>query len=54
MRAYGTAADSVLEATDDTYAPGCQYTKSLTAGTSILYFNVGTKASPDFEAVTTS
>lgn len=52
MRAYGTAAYTVLEATDDTYAPGCIYIKSLTAGSSIAYFNIGTKASPDFDVMT--
>ena len=45
---YGTAANTVLEDTDDTYAPGCIYIKLLAAGTSIMYFNEGTKAEPDF------
>ncbi len=53
LLAYGLSAVSVLEATT-VYAPGCIYIKSLTAGTSIVYVNVGTKASPDFEAITTS
>jgi len=52
LLAYGTAAYTVLEATDDTYAPGCIYIKSLAAGSSIMYFNEGTKASPDFDQVT--
>lgn len=52
MLCYGTAAYTVLEAEDDTYAPGCIYIKSLAAGTSILYFNEGTKAVPDFDVVT--
>lgn len=52
--AYGTAANTVLEATDDTYASGCIYIKSLTAGTGAVYINVGTKASPDFNEITNS
>ena len=51
---YGTAANTTLEADTSTYAPGCIYIKSLTAGTSIIYFNVGTKASPDFDTATWS
>jgi len=51
---YGTAANTVLEAVDDTYASGCIYIKSLTAGTGVVYINVGTKASPDFNAITNS
>ena len=51
---YGTAANTVLEADTSTYAPGCIYIKSLVAGTSIIYFNVGTKASPDFNSATWS
>jgi len=49
---YGTAAYTVLEADTSTYAPGCIYIKSLTAGSSILYVNEGTKASPNFDVVT--
>lgn len=49
---YGTAANSVLEADTDTYAPGCIYIKSLTAGSSLLYFNEGTRAAPNFDQVT--
>ena len=49
---YGTAAYTVLEADTNTYAPGCIYIKSLTAGSSILYVNEGTKASPNFDVVT--
>ena len=49
---YGTAAHTVLEADTDTYAPGCIYIKSLTAGSSIMYFNEGTRAAPDFDVVT--
>lgn len=49
---YGTAANTVLEAEDDIFAPGCIYIKVLTAGSSIMYFNEGTKAAPDFDAVT--
>jgi len=48
---YGTAAYTVLEADTSTYAPGCIYIKSLTAGTSILYCNEGTKAAPDFDVI---
>jgi hypothetical protein len=51
---YGTAAYTVLEADTDTYAPGCIYIRSLTAGTSVIYFNVGTKAAPDFNTATWS
>lgn len=54
MFCYGLSANSVLEATDDTYAPGCIYIKSLAAGTSIVYINVGTKASPDFDYISTT
>ena len=49
---YGTAAYTVLEADTDTFAPGCIYIKSLTAGSSIMYFNEGTRAVPDFDVVT--
>ncbi len=49
---YGTDANSVLEAIDDRFAPGCIYIKSLTAGSSIVYNNIGTKASPDFDVMT--
>jgi len=48
---YGTDAYTVLEAETGKYAPGCLYIKSLTAGTSILYVNEGTAASPDFDVV---
>ena len=42
MLCYGTSADTVLEAeAANTYAPGCIYIKSLTAGTSIVYVNTG-------------
>jgi hypothetical protein len=42
MLCYGTAADTVLEAeAADTYAPGCIYIKSVTAGTSLMYYNTG-------------
>lgn len=51
---YGTAAYTVLEADTSTYAPGCIYIKSLTAGTSIIYFNVGTKAAPNFDTASWS
>ncbi len=49
---YGTAANTVLEADTDTFAPGCIYIKSLTAGSSILYNNVGTRAAPNFDVMT--
>jgi hypothetical protein len=49
---FGTVAYTVLEADTDTFAPGCIYIKSLTAGSSIAYFNIGTKASPDFDVMT--
>ena len=49
---FGTAAHTVLEADTDTFAPGCIYIKSLTAGSSIMYFNEGTRAAPDFDVVT--
>jgi hypothetical protein len=48
---YGSAAHTVLEAETDVYAPGCLYIKSLTAGSSILYVNEGTRTTPDFDAV---
>ena len=48
---YGSAAYTVLEADTSTYAPGCIYIKSLAAGTSIIYVNEGTKASPNFDVV---
>lgn len=54
LLAVGTPAVSVLEATDDTYAPGCIYIKSLVAGSSVIYINEGTKAVPDFDAITTA
>ena len=54
LMAYGLSAVSVLEATSTVYAPGCIYIKSLTAGTSIVYVNVGTMASPDFESIDTT
>jgi len=49
---YGTSAHTVLEAQANVYAPGCIYIKSLTAGSSIIYVNEGTAASPDFDVVT--
>ena len=49
---FGTAAHTVLEAEADIFAPGCIYIKSLTAGSSIMYFNEGTRAAPDFDVVT--
>lgn len=48
---YGTAAYTVLEAETSKYAPGCIYIKVVAAGTSIPYFNHGTFASPDFDAI---
>jgi len=51
-KCYGTSAHTVLEAQANVYAPGCEYTKSLAAGTSVWYFNVGTAASPDFNTPT--
>jgi hypothetical protein len=52
MFCFGTAAFGVLEADTDTFAPGCIYIKSLTAGSSIAYFNVGTRAAPNFDVMT--
>jgi hypothetical protein len=52
MICYGTAANTTLEADTSTYAPGCIYIRSLTAGSSVVYYNVGTKASPDFNSPT--
>jgi len=49
MLCYSTAAYTVLEADTSTYAPGCIYIKSLTAGSSLVYINIGTKASPNFD-----
>lgn len=49
---YGTAAYTVLEADTSTYAPGCIYIKSLIAGSSIVYNNIGTKAAPNFDVMT--
>ncbi len=49
---YGSAAHTVLEAQANVYAPGCIYIKSLAAGSSIIYVNEGTAASPDFDVVT--
>lgn len=54
MDCYGTAAHTVLEAEANVYAPGCSYVRSLAAGTSVWYFNVGTAASPDFNTVALS
>ncbi len=54
MMCYGTAANTVLEAQANVYAPGCTYVQSLAAGTSIKYENVGTAASPDFNTVALS
>ncbi len=46
MACYGTSANSVLESEPaDTYAPGCQYTKVVSGGTSILYLNTGAAGS---------
>ena len=52
LLAYGTAANTVLEAETDRYAPGCIYIKSLAAGSSIVYNNVGTRAAPNFDVMT--
>ncbi len=53
---YGTSAHTVLEAEDaGTYAPGCIYIKSLTAGTSVMYINVAAlSAAADFNTATTA
>lgn len=52
MLCYGTAAYTVLEAVTDRFAPGCIYIKALTAGSSILYNNIGTQAAPNFDVMT--
>ena len=56
LHCYGSSAISVLQAEPaNTYAPGCIYIRSLAAGTSIMYINVGAAdAVADFEAVTSS
>jgi len=54
MDCYGTSAHTVLEAQANVYAPGCTYRRSLAAGTSVKYENVGTAASPDFNTVALS
>lgn len=47
MSCYGKAATNVAPLTAaNTYAPGCTYVKVVAAGTSILYLNTGTYASP--------
>ena len=53
---YGLSAIATLEAEDaDTYAPGCIYIRSLAAGTSVAYINVGASgAVANFEAITSS
>ncbi len=53
---YGTSANTVLESeAAGTYAPGCIYIKSLTAGTSVMYINVAAlSAVADFNTATTS
>ena len=45
---YGTGA---APTTANTYAEGCIYRKFVAAGVSIIYYNYGTYASPDFEAL---
>ena len=52
MMCYGTAAHTTLEGQANVYAPGCTYWRSLAAGTSVKYENVGTAASPDFNTAT--
>ena len=51
----GDVAEATLEATDDTYAPGCIYIRVSTVSTttSYIYKNSGTMASPDFVALST-
>ncbi len=51
MLCYGTAANTVLEAETNKYAPGCIYIKVVAAGSSVIYVNHGTYASPDFDVV---
>lgn len=47
MDCYGTAAVNVAPLTTaNTYAPGCTYRKVVAGGTSVLYLNTGTYASP--------
>jgi len=49
MLCYGTTAVNAAPLTTaGLYAPGCLYIKALTAGSSILYLNTGTKASPSW------
>jgi len=45
---YGTGS---APTTANTYAEGCIYRKFVAAGVSIIYYNYGTYASPDFEAL---
>jgi hypothetical protein len=46
---YGTAAVNVAPLTTASiYAPGCVYIKIVAAGTSVLYLNTGTFASPSW------
>jgi hypothetical protein len=47
MSCYSTLAtnDAILTAAN-TYAPGCSYTKVVAGGSSILYLNTGTYATP--------
>ena len=56
LSCYGLSAIATLEAEDaDTYAPGCIYIRSLAAGTSVAYINVGASgAGANFEAITSS
>ena len=56
MLCYGLSAISVLQGeAANTYAPGCIYIKSLAAGTSISYINVGASdAVANFEVIASS
>lgn len=46
---YGTAATNVAPLTTvNVYAPGCIYIKVVAGGSSIMYLNTGTSASPSW------
>jgi hypothetical protein len=48
--AYGlTAVNAAPLTTSGLWAPGCIYLKVLTAGSSVMYFNIGTLASPSWQ-----
>lgn len=51
MLCYGTSAHTVLEDQANVYSPGCIYIKVVAGGSSVIYVNEGTAASPDFDVV---